>query len=91
MTILSHKVYENITKSKVNALAPSTQSFILADGALLHAKGKCNLWINIANSEFEFTAEVADINTDGILGLYFLKKNICLVDVASAKMYVEGT
>lgn len=91
LTILSHKVYENITKSKGNALAPSTQSIILADGALLQTKGKCDLQINIGSSEFEVTTVVADINTDGILGLDFLKRNKCLVDVASAKMYVEGT
>lgn len=40
------------------------------------------------NSEFEFTTVVADINTNGILGFDFLRKNRCLVDQASAKMYI---
>lgn len=87
MTILYHKGYENITKSKGKALASSTQSIVLADCAL-QAIGKCGIQINIGNSEFEFTIVVADINTDGILSLDFLKKNRCLVDVASAKMYI---
>lgn len=32
---------------------------------------------------------VVDINIDGILGLDFLKKNRCLVDVVLVKMYIE--
>lgn len=87
MTILYHKGYENITKSKGKALASRTQSIVLADCAL-QAIGKCGIQINIGNSEFEFTIVVADINTDGILSLDFLKKNRCLVDVASAKMCI---
>lgn len=37
--------------------------------------------------EFKFTTVVTHINTDEIYGLDFLKKNRCLVDVSSAKMY----
>lgn len=91
LTILSHSVYENITKPEEDELTPVTQSIILADGALLQTKGKCDFLISIGNSEFEVTTVVADISADGILGLDFLKQNKCLVDVASAKMYVEGT
>eukprot|EP00105_Crassostrea_gigas_P001492 XP_011413701.1 PREDICTED: uncharacterized protein LOC105318343 [Crassostrea gigas] len=88
LTILSYKVYENLTKPEEDKLTPVTQSIILADGALLQTKGKCDFLISIGNSEFEVTTVVADISADGILGLDFLKQNKCLVDVASAKMYV---
>lgn len=37
--------------------------------------------------EFKFTTVVTHINTDEIYSLDFLKKNRCLVDVSSAKMY----
>ena len=53
LTILSYKVYENLTKPEEDELTPVTQSIILADGALLQTKGKCDFLISIGNSEFE--------------------------------------
>lgn len=86
---MSYKVYENLIKPDEDALDPSTQSIIIAIGAFLQSKEKCDLQISIGNSEFKFTTVVAHSNTDGILGLNFLKKNRCLVDVASAKKYIR--
>jgi hypothetical protein len=45
----------------------------------------------LVNDDFCFEVVLVDISTDGILGLDFLKRNKCLVDISSVKMYVEGT
>jgi hypothetical protein len=66
-------------------LMPVTKKIILADGTPLQVHGKCTFHFALGNHDFSFEAVVADISTDGILGLAFLKCNKCLVVISSAK------
>jgi hypothetical protein len=40
--------------------------------------------------EFKTQAMIGNIKTDGIIGLYFLQTNQCLVVVCNTKMHVHG-
>ena len=90
MTIFSHAIFEKIERSRRNELTPVKQEIVLADGTPLQVKGRCQLQISLGTFSFTHDVVIADISTEGILGLDFLKQHKCLVDVSLGKLYVGG-
>jgi predicted aspartyl protease len=90
LTILSDRVYAEIDKSSKIGLSPITQRIVGADGTLLTVQGKGLFYIKFGSQEFKTQAVIANIKTNGIIGLDFLQTNQCLVDLCKTKMYVHG-
>jgi hypothetical protein len=87
LTILSSKHFENLLKEKHVRLVPVTQKMTVTDGTSLQVHNKYTFHFALGNHDFSFEAVVADISTDSVPGLDFLKRNKCLVDISS-KLYV---
>ncbi|CAG2249542.1 unnamed protein product [Mytilus edulis] len=70
-----------IHKKERPELEPITQVIISANGTELSIAGKGMFCIEIGQDKFIVEALVADISIDGILGLDFMKKNNCKIDL----------
>ncbi|XP_061165068.1 uncharacterized protein LOC133174043 [Saccostrea echinata] len=83
-------MYDEKVKSVNIPLETVSQNIVAADGTPLKVKGRGNFLIKLGDHEFDCQAVMANIKTDGILGLDFLQSSQCLVDIARTKMFASG-
>ncbi|CAG2215715.1 unnamed protein product [Mytilus edulis] len=81
VTLVSHALFYRIQKKERPELEPITQVIISANGTELSIASKGMFCIEIGQDKFIVEALVADISIDGILGLDFMKKNNCKIDL----------
>ncbi|CAG2248250.1 unnamed protein product [Mytilus edulis] len=56
----------------------------------LNPRGKGNFILDFGQEKLTSEAVVADLQVDGILGLDFLKKNKCLIDVSTSILHIDN-
>ena len=83
VTVISREIYEQMPsdlRPTLNSLSDNIQ-LQAADNGLLTVHGVINMSVYIDNDIFEWTAYVADISEDGLLGLDFLHNFDCIFEV----------
>ena len=89
LTIISTKVWELIDQLS-SALAPFSQIISTATGSPIEVSGKARVQIKMAKSLCYIDVIVANIENDLIVGLDFLKKMDCKIDVAKGTLTIQG-
>ncbi|CAG2228626.1 unnamed protein product [Mytilus edulis] len=56
----------------------------------LSPRGKVNFTLDFGKEKFTSEAVVTDLQVDGILGLDFMKKNKCLIDVSANLLHIDN-
>ena len=82
MTVISRELYEQMPsdlRPTLNSL-PENIQLQAADNGLLTVHGVINISVDIDNDIFEWTAYVADITEDGLLGFDFLHNFNCILE-----------
>ncbi|CAG2215679.1 unnamed protein product [Mytilus edulis] len=91
VTLVSHALFYRIQKNERPELEPITQVIISANGTELSIAGKGMFCIEIGQDKFIVEALAADISIDGILGLDFMKKNNCKIDLQQEILQCKRT
>ncbi|KAJ8033437.1 hypothetical protein HOLleu_23675 [Holothuria leucospilota] len=81
ITIINPRVYTSIPKSKQPKLLPAPVKMLLADGSVFPFQGRGVFQVCIAGRTVEHDVWVAEIGLDAILGLDFLRKHQCHLDI----------
>ena len=90
ISIVSKSFLERNKTSLLKQIVQTDQNFVSASGESLKIMGKCEVTFKIGQFEFIQTCIVADIVTDCIIGLDFLKNhNSCVLDVVSQLLWIN--
>ncbi|CAG2221978.1 unnamed protein product [Mytilus edulis] len=90
LTLVSTKVYDlipDLYRPHLNATKSQIKS---ACGNYLNLRGKGNFKLDFGTERFTSEAVVTELQVDGILGLDFMKKNKCLVDVSENIFHIDN-
>jgi hypothetical protein len=91
LTFLSTATYQSMDAKDRPTLFPVERSLVQADGKSLSVQGNCFIMIHLGGRVIMHYTVVADITTDGILGIPdFLRDNDCLVDTARGMLRFRG-
>ncbi|XP_062579100.1 uncharacterized protein LOC134241021 [Saccostrea cucullata] len=88
LSVLSSKVYEAIQNKPV--LYKTNQIVSSACGTDLTVKGKTSICINLGESFYCQDVIVADFSLDGVIGLDFMKKYNCTIDIVNGYFKVNN-
>ena len=82
VTVISRELYEQMPSELRPALNSLSENIQLqaADNGLLTVHGVINISVDIDNDIFEWTAYVADITEDGLIGFDFLHNFNCILE-----------
>ena len=90
LSILSIKGWDILSHSSSVVLQLFKSEIFTASGSPIDVKGKVQVMVDISGIQCLTEMVVADIDVDGILGLDFLKKNNCTVDMSKNIITVKG-
>ncbi|CAG2219087.1 unnamed protein product [Mytilus edulis] len=86
VTLISNKLFNSLRKEEMPNLNQVVQTIMSANGTALNVAGKGEFHIWIDQNVYSAEAVVADLALDGIIGLDFLKKNRCLINLQEEHM-----
>ncbi|CAG2194672.1 Transposon Ty3-G Gag-Pol polyprotein,Transposon Ty3-I Gag-Pol polyprotein,Leucine-rich repeat-containing protein 43 [Mytilus edulis] len=86
VTLISNKLFNSLRKEEMPNLNQVVQTIMSANGSELNVTGKGEFHIWIDHNVYLAEAVVADLALDGIIGLDFLKKNRCLINLQEEHM-----
>lgn len=89
--VLAERVFNELPpsfKDLIDEAAASTGS--LADGASLRFRGLVTLPCDFGQGNIEITFRVAGIKEDAILGMPFLSRKRCKLDLGSGRLNIQG-
>ena len=89
LTIISSRVWEAIGESSYT-LNPFDQVISTASGNPIGVKGKTKVHIKVSKSSCYMDVIIADIDNEAILGLDFLDRNNCKIDIAQGNLIVQN-
>ncbi|VDI72487.1 Hypothetical predicted protein [Mytilus galloprovincialis] len=86
VTLISNKLFNSLRKEEMPNLNQVVQTIMSANGTELYVaeKGEFHIWID--QNVYLEEAVVADLAIEGIIGLDFLKKNKCLINLQEEHM-----
>ena len=87
MSLISTRVWDKFEKQEICSF---NQTIVSASGTPLDVLGRAEVRIEINGSKFPFPAIIADVETDIILGLDFMKANKVVTDIANNSMSING-
>ncbi|CAC5426549.1 unnamed protein product [Mytilus coruscus] len=90
LTLVSTKVYDLIPDLYRPHLSATKSQIKSACGNYLNLRGKGNFKLDFGTERFTSEAVVTELQVDGILGLDFMKKNNCLVDVSENILHFDN-
>lgn len=90
VTLVSETLYKKLPASVRPKLHEVNQTIMSANGTALCVHGKAEFNIGIDQLTYHNEAVVANLKADGILGLDFMKRNHCKVDVSNEVLDVNG-
>ncbi|VDI29050.1 Hypothetical predicted protein [Mytilus galloprovincialis] len=90
LTLVSNKVYDLIPDLYRPHLSATKSQIKSACGNYLNLRGKGNFKLDFGTERFTSEAVVTELQVDGILGLDFMKKNKCLVDVSENIFHIDN-
>ena len=89
LTIISSRVWETIRDVPQN-LNSFEQVISNASGSPIDVKGKTEVQIKVSKSSCYMGVIIADIDNEAILGLAFLAKNNCKIDIAQGNLTFQN-
>ena len=90
VTLVSDTLYKKLPASVRPKLHEVNQTIMSANGTALSVHGKAEFNIGIDQLTYHNEAVVANLKADGILGLDFMKRNHCKVDISNEILDVNG-
>ncbi|XP_071161075.1 uncharacterized protein [Mytilus edulis] len=90
LTLVSTKVYDLIPDLYRPHLSATKSQIKSACGNFLNLRGKGSFTLDFGKEKFISEAVVTDLQVDGILGLDFMKKNKCLIDVFGNLLHIDN-
>ncbi|CAC5370906.1 unnamed protein product [Mytilus coruscus] len=90
LTLVSTKVYDLIPDLYRPHLSATKSQIKSACGNYLNLRGKGNFKLDFGTERLTSEAVVTELQVDGILGLDFMKKNKCLVDVSDNIFHIDN-
>ena len=92
VSVISKVVFETLSLTCKYPLVHVVQDELLAaNGSPLEVIGRTRMGIAIGQSKLEQDFIVANVNVDGILGIDFLSKHKCVIDIERLVISVLGT
>lgn len=89
LSIIASKAWDIITQSD-SILQPFSPEVFTASGSEIEVKGKTTVMIEICGIQCPAEMIVADIDVDVIIGLDFLRKHNCKIDVTKEKLKIKN-
>ena len=89
LTIMSFGMWESIAPCSSPTLEPYEGCVFTASGDRIEIKGKTSVFVELDSIHCPCNILVANIDLDLILGLDFLKKHNCQIDVANNSLKVQ--
>ena len=90
LSILSIKAWDVLSQNSSMMLQPFQSEVYTASGNPIDVKGKVQVMVDVNGIQCLTEMVVADIDVDGLLGLDFLKKNNCTLDMKRDILTVKG-
>lgn len=87
ITLVSHRLFYNLDLDKRPELNVVHHAITSANGTDMTVAGKGKFEFKIGTDNYTAEAVIADLTIDGIIGLDFMKKNNCLINIGEGTMY----
>ena len=81
LTVMSTRVWESSNLSKHGMLPEYYRTVVTTSGAALEVKGKTTVSLQIGEESYDADVIVADVENDLLIGLDFMRRHGCTVDV----------
>lgn len=90
VTILRKQLFDELPLVEKTRLIPINMSLTTATGDTAPFYGKIPTHISVGSQILDHVVYLADINSDGILGMDFFKSNKCQIDVGRNSLKLNG-
>ncbi|VDI25445.1 Hypothetical predicted protein [Mytilus galloprovincialis] len=90
LLVVSTRVYDLIPDLCRPRLSENKSQIKSVCNKYLSLKGKGSFTLDFGKEKFISEAVVTDLQVDGILGLDFMKKNKCLIDVSTNVLHIDN-
>ena len=90
LSLISTTLMERIPEKARPVLDRASRNVLDAGGNCLQLSGKGTFPAKIKAFSCHLEGVVAELSTEGIIGLDFLEKNLCTVDIAQRTMAING-
>ncbi|CAC5376638.1 unnamed protein product [Mytilus coruscus] len=90
LTLISTRVYNLIPDLCLPHLSKTRSQIKSVCDKYLSLRGKGSFKMDFGKEKFTSEAVVTDLQVDGILGLDFMKKNQCLIDVSANLLHIDN-
>ena len=90
VTAISSKTYDKINSNSKPPLSQISEQVLLADGKAMQISGMCTLKIALGHLEVEHDVLVADLESEGLLGVDFMSKYQCVLNFKKNVLEVDG-
>ncbi|CAG2210801.1 unnamed protein product [Mytilus edulis] len=90
LTLVSTRVYHSIPDLCRPYLSETRSQIKSVSDKYLSLRGKGSFTLDFGKEKFISEAVVTDLQVDGILGLDFMKKNKCLIDVFGNLLHIDN-
>ncbi|XP_063448081.1 uncharacterized protein LOC134727630 [Mytilus trossulus] len=90
LTLVSKRVYDSIPDLCRPHLSETRSQIKSVSDKYLSLKGKGSFTLDFGKEKFISEAVVTDLQVDGILGLDFMKKNKCLIDLSANVLHIDN-
>lgn len=90
LSVISTRVWENSDISKQGVLNTYDKTIITASGSALDVRGKTKITLKISDTLYDTEVIIANIENDMLMGLDFMEKHGCTVDILNNTLVVKG-
>ena len=90
LTVTSTRVWESSNLSKHGMLPEYNRTVVTASGAALEVKGKTTVSLQIREESYNADVIIADVENGILIGLGFMRRHGCTVDVESTSKVREN-
>ena len=90
ISLLSRVLFEALLKEKSYELKGVCEPIFSANGTRIDVIGQTEVCMAIDESKLQHSLVIADIRVDGILGMDFLKKHNCVINLQKGTLSVSG-
>ncbi|CAG2203676.1 unnamed protein product [Mytilus edulis] len=90
VTILSKKFFETLDISLRKGIIPVKQKLVSATGDTADFLGKMKIKIHLGKNRYEHEVLIADIPSEGILGIDFLEQKMCDIILKEKCLRIDG-
>ena len=90
VTILASSIFHRLSKQEQKKLRTFNDKLFMADGTELPVKGIIEIPFKFGNKTIRHNTVIADIESDGLIGLDFMKTNNCELNYRQKTFSING-